>query len=181
MPVTYPPDEEPCATRAVPVASERKVKKFPVAKVPAVGVNSLIIINLFPSVAVTPLLFNVRLFNTLVVPSDVWSKLIVPNVPAPAIDRLELLLPRRVPLPLTAPFKVKVFDPIPNLPEVKVKALVTVVLEPIFTPPEPLMVRLLILPVNTELGKFNAVVFVNAKVPELASIAPLVLVIAEPA
>ena len=96
----------------------------------------------------------------------------MPNVGAAdkrAVDRVLVMVQ---PLP-----KVKL-APTVNVPLVKFKAVATVVAELSVTPPVPLIVSVLTLPVNKPLGKVIALVFVkdNTALALLASIVPEVLV-----
>ena len=120
-----------------------------------------------PNVAAV-LEFIVKLFK----PPEIAGR-----VKFPVVVMLEFDPPVSVPLDVEIAFTDKVFEPIDSAPLVSVNVPAIVWLLPKLTPPAPFMVKLLILPENTDEGKVMAEAFVNATtaLALLASIYPEVL------
>lgn len=110
------------------VALEIKVKKPPVAMVPAVGFTVPVTCMVFPSVIVCDALFKVNDASLLVVPEVVWSrKILLPSAPEPPITKLELAfaIKQLFTSVVKVPFMVKVLVPIAKSPRVRESAVCT--------------------------------------------------------
>ena len=152
-------------------------------------------VNAFPPVAIFPLAVIVpptaKAAPSVVVVLEFTVKLFKPSVidgsvRLDAAVKLELEPPVNEPLVLDIVLSVRVFAPIVRAPVVSVKVPFMVVLFPVpkLTPPLPFIVKLLMFPVNTALGRVMVLGLglVNSTVALalLASIKPELLVIDDP-